>query len=62
MRNKYPGYCYKCGKFVEKGKGHWNRFLKRVQCAIHPIEEKVPEDLENWKEKESEYEQKKHTV
>jgi hypothetical protein len=26
MRNKYPGICYKCGKQVEKGQGHFERY------------------------------------
>ena len=25
MRNKYPGVCYKCGKRVEVGEGHFER-------------------------------------
>lgn len=25
MRNKYPGPCYKCGKEVKPGKGHFER-------------------------------------
>ena len=37
MRNKYPGVCYKCGKLVETGKGHFERHKAgwRVQCAEH---------------------------
>lgn len=40
MRNKYPGKCYVCGKWVEKGQGHFERYRGgwRVQCACHPIE------------------------
>jgi hypothetical protein len=47
MRNEYPGVCYRCGKTVESGKGHferirrgdpeWNRVKWRLQhadCAI----------------------------
>lgn len=22
-RNKYPGYCYSCGKYIEPGYGHF---------------------------------------
>ena len=29
MRNRYPGYCYKCGKYVEKGQGHAERYKGR---------------------------------
>lgn len=38
-RNLYPGYCYKCGKYVEPGLGYFERTKKRtggskwrVQC------------------------------
>lgn len=44
MRNAYPGICYRCGKRVEAGEGHFERikgarygFRWRVQhaeCAI----------------------------
>ena len=39
MRNKYPGICYSCGKKVEKGQGHFERYrggwrVKYVKCAI----------------------------
>lgn len=44
MRNKYPGYCYRCGGYVEKGKGHFERMknrntgatwrLQHADCAI----------------------------
>ena len=26
MRNKYKGYCYYCGKSVEVGEGHFERY------------------------------------
>lgn len=37
-RNKYPGYCYCCGKWVEPGYGHFERshgrwLIKCVKCA-----------------------------
>ncbi|QVW54553.1 hypothetical protein p113_131 [Enterococcus phage 113] len=40
MRNKYPGYCYRCGTFVEKGQGHFERKngywrLQHADCAIN---------------------------
>ena len=25
MRNRYPGICYRCGKLVEKDKGHFEK-------------------------------------
>jgi len=42
MRNKYTGKCYVCGKLVEKGQGHFERYKGgwRVQCACHPIEKR----------------------
>lgn len=37
MRNKFKGQCYKCGKTVDVGKGHFERHGSkwRVQCAEH---------------------------
>lgn len=37
-RNKYPGYCYKCGKYTEPGYGHFERrndrwYIHCVKCA-----------------------------
>lgn len=37
-RNKYPGYCYCCGKYVKPGYGHFERYrgswrIKCVYCA-----------------------------
>jgi hypothetical protein len=39
MRNKFPGVCYRCGKLVEPGDGHFERFLggwrtQHASCAI----------------------------
>lgn len=39
MRNKYPGTCYRCGKLVEKGDGHFERYqggwrTQHAECAI----------------------------
>lgn len=39
MRNKYPGYCYRCGTYVKKGEGHFERSygswrLQHADCAI----------------------------
>lgn len=41
MRNKYPGWCYRCNKWVEKGKGHFERLpagagwrVQHFSCAI----------------------------
>lgn len=43
-RNRYPGYCYCCGKYIEPGYGHFERIrnaapgqskwrIKCVRCA-----------------------------
>jgi hypothetical protein len=45
MRNKYPGVCYRCGKQVEKGEGHFERHkggwrVQHADCAIKARKEK----------------------
>jgi hypothetical protein len=39
MRNKHPGTCYRCGKTVEPGAGHFERHnggwrTQHAGCAI----------------------------
>jgi hypothetical protein len=39
MRNQYPGTCYRCGKLVAAGDGHFERFrggwrTQHATCAI----------------------------
>ena len=39
MRNRFPGMCYRCGKRVEVGAGHFERFqggwrTQHAECAI----------------------------
>jgi len=41
MRNKYPGICYRCGKFVKAGDGHFEKIphssnwrVQHADCAI----------------------------
>lgn len=40
MRNKYPGECYRCGKWCEAGDGHFERIpgngwrVQHARCAI----------------------------
>lgn len=39
MRNKYAGVCYRCGKVVAKGEGHFERYqfgwrTQHADCAI----------------------------
>jgi hydrogenase maturation factor len=45
MRNKYPGICYRCKKFVPKNEGHFQRhkgtwLLQHASCAIEVKEKK----------------------
>lgn len=44
MRNKYPGICYRCGKVVAKGAGHFERkngewLTQHAECCIKAKEE-----------------------
>lgn len=43
MRNKYSGYCYRCGGFVDRGEGHYEIMrngrgskwrLQHADCAV----------------------------
>lgn len=39
MRNKYPGPCYRCGKIVAKGEGHFEKIplgwrVQHHSCAV----------------------------
>lgn len=39
LRNKYSGYCYRCGGFVDRGEGHFERKrngwrLQHADCAV----------------------------
>jgi hypothetical protein len=39
VRNQYPGICYRCGKNVEAGAGHFERLgrtwrVQHAECAI----------------------------
>ena len=56
MRNRYPGTCYRCGKRVEKGEGHFELIHKKervpggpawrtqhADCCIRAREEKAKE-------------------
>lgn len=48
MRNKYPGICYRCGKPVAAGDGHFERFrggwrTQHADCAIQHRGESDPE-------------------
>ncbi len=42
MRNRWPGNCYVCGKWVEAQQGHFelHNHHWRVQCREHPIEKR----------------------
>ncbi|WP_177930857.1 hypothetical protein [Klebsiella grimontii] len=46
MRNKFPGQCYRCKVWVEKGAGHFERHLGRFRvihadCVIAQRKEKA---------------------
>lgn len=50
MRNKYPGICYRCGKRVEKGEGHFEKSndgwrTQHTECCIKAREQKDTEGL-----------------
>lgn len=43
MRNKYPGYCYRCGGYVDCGEGHYEIMrngrdskwrIQHADCAV----------------------------
>lgn len=50
MRNKFPGACYRCGKMVAKGEGHFEKIrganrgnqwrTQHAECCIKYREEK----------------------
>lgn len=45
MRNRYPGICYRCGKTVAAGEGHFERHnggwrTQHADCCIKAKEEK----------------------
>ncbi len=47
MRNKHPGVCYRCGKRVEVGEGHFQRskgkwIIQHAQCAIDARKLDIP--------------------
>lgn len=50
MRNKFPGKCYRCGTWVEKGAGHFERYMgswrtQHAACAIKARDEKYREQM-----------------
>lgn len=47
MRNKHAGTCYRCGKTVEAGTGHFERRKGgwRVHHALHPGRGRVTCDM-----------------
>lgn len=64
-RNKFPGYCYCCGKFVPVGYGHFERHytgqsnwrIKCVKCAsgrdvkeTDKIVQRTRTEAEKWNE------------
>jgi hypothetical protein len=50
MRNKFPGVCYRCGKIVSAGDGHFERHLgkwrtQHASCAIQARSAKKNADV-----------------
>lgn len=50
MRNRYPGICYRCGKPVAKGEGHFEKLkggrgwrVQHAACCIEHRERKAKE-------------------
>lgn len=48
MRNRYPGVCYRCGKPVAVGDGHFHKYKGKwvthhAECAIKARKEKMNE-------------------
>lgn len=46
MRNKYPGTCYRCGKPVKAGEGHFERYkggwrTQHASCCVKARDEKA---------------------
>lgn len=56
MRNKHPGICYRCGKTVEKGKGHFEKNhgqftggkwrLQHTKCCLDHKIKRIADALE----------------
>lgn len=54
MRNKFAGTCYRCGKKVEVGEGHFERHAgkwrtQHAKCAIehrHSEDDEMEQDAE----------------
>jgi len=53
MRNKYPGMCYRCGKSVGVGQGHFEKVIGngwRVQHADCAILHRKEVNRKEWEE------------
>ena len=58
-RNKYAGYCYCCGKYVEPGYGHFEKIysknspvkwrIKCVKCASGRIVKETDKEVQRIK-------------
>ena len=60
MRNRYPGVCYRCGKTVEKGEGHFEKVrgswptkwrTQHAECAIAAREQRDAALIEKERDK-----------
>lgn len=55
MRNRYPGICYRCGKRVEVGDGHFERHkggwrTQHASCCIAAKEARRTEEATKHEE------------
>ena len=53
MRNKYPGYCIKCGAFVNIGDGYAERHINNwhvrcIKCVIENRPKKEKRKVEQY--------------
>ena len=58
-RNKYPGYCYCCGKYVKPGYGHFERYRGgwRIKCVYCASGRKLTDNDPGVKWAQQQYEQ-----
>lgn len=64
MRNRYPGICYRCGKVVKKGDGHFEKDSNpdnpdkwrtiHAACVFEQREEKAKKLKQQYEKKEKE--------
>lgn len=64
MRNRYPGICYRCGKKVKAGDGHFERYaggwrVQHAKCAVKERDARATAEREIREAKEREDQIKK---